>query len=74
MSAGIILSTAERVSDEVLLIESLLACDREEQDRERNMSIRNNECFIDKWLSYRLKVYFSLTILSSSDQRHPVRG
>ena len=43
-----ILSTAERVSDEVLLIESLLACDLEEQDRERNMSIRNNECFIDK--------------------------
>ena len=57
---------AESVSSELLLIESLLVCDREVQDKERNMITKNNVYLIDRWLSYRLKVYFSLTIQSSS--------
>ena len=70
---GEILSVAERLSDRVSMIESLFACDREVQDKERSKIIRNKLCFIDKWLSCQLRVYFSLTIQSSSVQHRPVR-
>ena len=38
----------ERLSDGVLIMESLFACDREVQDKERSKIIRNRVCLIDK--------------------------
>ena len=46
VSVGKMLS--ERLSDRVSMIESLFACDREVQDKERSKIIRNRVCLIDK--------------------------
>jgi len=44
----------------IQLIDSLFACDREVQDKERSKIIRNKLCFIDKWLSCQLRVYIDV--------------